>query len=617
MKIRSIRKNQAISPFGLGGIFDFQGESFVHMDIDRWPARPVIHLKRLEQALRVDHFRSPPVPDQPHRAPENQKVRFKRFPSWHFCPLPKCRRMFKLNWSNEQPGEPPKCPDCRKSTLVPMRFVSVCEDGHLDDVDWRWWVHVGQQGQNCQTLNRLKFISKQSRGTGLGALFIRCEACKRERSLDGLTMKDAMKKIGVGCRGRHPWSRQSSECEKVPQVVQRGASNAYFPVTASALDIPLTNMEDQSLVDDNIRVNACFGALKALYESVDNGKDVREDPMLMILVKRVAAEVACSEDDVIRVLIGGDEAAAEEAVPKYDEQQILKDEWAALTGNPPKTVNFSKTDIYRDGDTVEDLGAAGAAVLELTGQLSAITRVREVRALRGFERLIPSGGSIVECRERSRTWVPALEVFGEGIFLALSEEKLVAWEKKNSAFLAPRMKHSKEAWAESYQNTYLPEPSARFILLHTLSHLLMRQIVFECGYSSSSLRERIYSSLPGSKLGPMAGILIYTADSDSEGALGGLVDQGRLETFIPNLINSLFGAEWCSNDPICSEIDGQGLAGLNRAACHACSLVTETSCVYSNTLLDRTLLLGSRSPGSGFTGCFEPVLEAAREDATT
>lgn len=616
MKIRTIRKNQAISPFGLGGIFDFQGESFVHMDIERWPPNPTIHLKRLEQVLRVDHFRAPPVADQPHKAPDYKKVLFKRFPAWHFCPLSKCRRMSRLNWQDEERGEAPKCSACNKGTLVPMRFVSICEAGHLDDVDWHWWVHAGKKGVNCPTKNKLKFVSKPSRGTGLGALFIHCEGCGREKSLEGLTRKGVMSSIGVKCRGRHPWTRRSVECDKVPQIVQRGASNAYFPVPASALDIPLVDAADQTLTDDNIRANKTFENLKMLYESIDNGANIRENPPVMMFVTKVANEVGCSEDDVIRVLTESDEADAEEVAPKYDEQKILKEEWAALTGNPKKTANFSKADIYRTGDEVDNVGVAEKSVLDMVCQLSAINRVREVRALRGFERLVPAGDSVVECKERSRTWAPALEVFGEGIFLALSESSLAEWENANDAFLSPRIEKSKVAWADSYQKSYLPEPSARFILLHTLSHLLMRQIVFECGYSSSSLRERIYSSLPDSELGPMAGILIYTADSDSEGALGGLVDQGRVETFIPNLLNALLSAEWCSNDPICSEIDGQGLAGLNRAACHACSLVTETSCVYSNTLLDRILLLGSRAHQSGFTGFFESVLKAVWEDET-
>ena len=34
----------------------------------------------------------------------------------------------------------------------------------------------------------------------------------------------------------------------------------------------------------------------------------------------------------------------------------------------------------------------------------------------------------------------------------------------------------------------------RFILIHTFSHLLMRQLEIECGYSLTEIKERIYFS---------------------------------------------------------------------------------------------------------------------------
>ena len=127
--------------------------------------------------------------------------------------------------------------------------------------------------------------------------------------------------------------------------------------------------------------------------------------------------------------------------------------------------------------------------------------------------------------------------------------------------------------------------------------LLMRQLAFECGYSASALRERIYSASSPDPEHNMAGILIYTADSDSEGSLGGLVRQGEPERFGPMLIEALRKSIWCSSDPICRELDSQGLGGLNTAACHACCLVSETSCVHSNSLLDRTLVTGNGADG--------------------
>ncbi len=191
---------------------------------------------------------------------------------------------------------------------------------------------------------------------------------------------------------------------------------------------------------------------------------------------------------------------------------------------------------------------------------------------------------------KGKSWLPAVEVFGEGIFIAFSEDELESWKFNNSKGLKSRLELMHYRW-ENAELTYLPEPTAKFVALHTFSHLLIRQLSFECGYSSSSLRERIYCSEKDSDYGVMSGVLIYTADSDSEGSLGGLVRQGEPSRLVPTIISALRHGAWCSADPICGEMNGQGLHGLNMAACHACSLVSETSCVYSNTLLDRKLII--------------------------
>ena len=606
--MRTIRKNQVISPFGLGAIYDFKGESFVHSKTSQWDKGNKINLPRLKRNLRVDHFRTPPFAGSRFAANDFQKVHFKRFPAWHFCPNPKCRDMIRLKPSDEVRDETPRCPNCRKK-LVPMRFVSICEHGHLDEVDWWWWVHAGNQGVNCQTRHRMKFISRPNRGTGLGALFIYCSGCKSEKSLQDIVRKDQMRAIGLRCKGRHPWHWQGEECSAVPQVVQRGASNVYFPRVVSALDIPSVQLDGDSVNSIAlIKNNGNFDLLKEMVNSLESQSPVLENPAFKFFIDRICADENCAPEMVVMALEdSGDEV--ESAEIELDTVQILKEEWAVLTAQFPNTTNFKKIDIINP--TAEGQGGVELGdYFGLIDRLSLITKIREVRALSGFERFKTTGDHTVSTKSQDKTWMPALEVFGEGVFFSLKEDQLSEWEQQHAQFLAPRISAATDSWANNSLRSFLPEPSARFILLHTLAHLLMRQIVFECGYSSSSLRERIYSSEEGDSA--MAGILIYTADSDSEGALGGLVDQGREETFMNNLVNALAGAEWCSNDPICSEIEGQGLAGLNRAACHACALVAETSCVYGNALLDRTLLLGTRDENSDFKGYFEDFLNQIR-----
>ena len=609
--MRTIRKNQVISPFGLGAIYDYQGESFVHSMTKVWPSDGKIQLKRLERSVGVDHFRRPPFASNHYQANDFQKVRFRRFPAWNFCPRSNCRKMVRLRPKDEKEGKAPVCSSCR-STLVPMRFVSICEHGHLDDVDWAWWVHSGLQGVNCRSRDKLKFVTRANRGTGLGALFIECTACGKSKSLEGLTHKDKMKTIGIKCRGTHPWQSQGEECRAIPQVVQRGASNVYFPKVVSALDIPMVEGGvDQSQLRLNIKGSSTFTLLLQMYDTLDTGGDVLENTMCKILIDRLCQEEECEPDLIVSVLHESDDEL-ENVYEAYDEDRMLYEEWKALTGSLPSSPNFRKLDVVPAG-VVEGADGITESCLKLIDRLSVVTRIREVRALSGFERFKTTGDHVVSMKLQAKHWMPALEVFGEGIFFTLDEASLRAWETRNKKFIAPRIGAAVGSWAENGLGSFLPEPNARFVLLHTLSHLLMRQIVFECGYSSSSLKERIYSSVGGDETSPMAGILIYTADSDSEGALGGLVDQGRVDRFFSNLISALSGADWCSNDPICSEIEGQGLAGLNRAACHACALMAETSCVYGNALLDRTLLLGTKPETDDFSGYFEPLMQEIRE----
>lgn len=212
--------------------------------------------------------------------------------------------------------------------------------------------------------------------------------------------------------------------------------------------------------------------------------------------------------------------------------------------------------------------------------------------------------SVTIGRNTHDRWLPATEVFGEGIFMKFTETGLSDWETANRrqllkhlADVTANFKHAELMRRFDSVSRLLP----RFMAIHTFSHLLMRQLCFEAGYSAASIRERLY-------VGPKhAGLLIYTADGDSEGSLGGLVRQGRSDRLPGTIMAALERATWCSNDPICSEMPAHGLAGLDMAACHACALAPETSCTHFNVLLDRTLITSDGADGRPY-GLFAPVI---------
>jgi hypothetical protein len=137
-------------------------------------------------------------------------------------------------------------------------------------------------------------------------------------------------------------------------------------------------------------------------------------------------------------------------------------------------------------------------------------------------------------------------------------------------------------------------PGPRYIVLHTLSHLLIRTIALECGYSGASLAERIYSTTGDD---PRAGILIYTAVPDAEGTLGGLVSLAEPATWDRLLQRALGAARRCSSDPLCAERLPQAPADfLHGAACHVCLFVSETTCERGNRFLDRRFVVPIDDP---------------------
>ena len=234
-------------------------------------------------------------------------------------------------------------------------------------------------------------------------------------------------------------------------------------------------------------------------------------------------------------------------------------------------------------------------------QIVLVEKLAETRALTGFSRINPppyrefDQDDQLQLSLQAKPWLPAVRVYGEGIFFTLSDDAVDAWASTDVAarFHDIATRHG-QIYASLGRN---PRPlPPRFFLLHSLAHILIRRLSFECGYGSSSLRERLYCWEDEQR--PMSGMLIYTAAGDSEGTMGGLVQQGKPGRFESLLMGALEDALWCSSDPLCIESRGQGIDSLNKAACHACSLLPETSCEEGNRFLDRVALVGSTTARS-------------------
>lgn len=594
----SIRRSQVITTFGPGALVNLELGTFIGMGIDSWVntgPQDTIYEERLQKHLRVKYFRQPPSSETFPKG-----IPYRRFPRWLFCPKCRVLKTYEMWVENDTRKYPtiPKCTSCVNKSLVPMSFLVACRKGHLDDFPWVEWVH--RDKEVCSQHPILEYRTSLA-GAGLAGSRIGCMLCGAKRSMQGAFSPDAFKR---GCSGAKPWSKENTHesCTENPVTVQRGGSNVYFPKVASSITIPPYT----DPLFESIRNTANWNALTSMTIDDPNVFATVKDSLLA----KIAEEIDRTFDEVKKCVDSMEEVSANAEAQSEEEYRF--DEYQAFHGKFDASTNNKRDFEIIHGNKGFDYSSYGIKDIFLVKSL------REVRALVGFTRLRPyepdmeyadteervEASELVSLTDReghSSTWKPAVEVRGEGIFLTLDNERIDKWiknklVKEREAIINKNL----EAACIRRHTTFRPI-SAKYVLLHTLSHLLIRQLSFESGYTEASLRERIYCNISNDEESNMQGILIYTAAGDADGTLGGLVRQARPERF-PAILNSLLeSSSWCANDPLCSESRGQGFESLNLSACYACALLPETSCEEFNKFLDRVLVTGTPdSPGIGF-----------------
>lgn len=587
----SVRAAQAVLQYGVGAMVDFPDQTLVTSAPEYWSRTNRIYDDRFAKALNVDYFALP------------TDIAYTRFPEWYFCP--KCRRFQPLSkWISEYKGKTKnqtlandtnmvkhmRCPKCNQD-LVVARIVTVCEKGHLNDFPWVKWVHAKSDKPMC-TNPSLTFKTGASGSEGLEGLTIEC-SCKARATLKDAFNKDIFQKMdekkgsfGYKCEGNHPFNHTKENCDRYPRTVQRGASSVYFPVTHSSLVIP----PYADKLNIKIEQSQSFGDCIIKIED----EDTAEEKLALIKkrlskwAEKIALEIGTPKSDVEKIL-------ARKWLDKSSENVEVTsiryrfEEYMALTGEI-STPQSSLGDFSRETMPIEEYK------LPHIKSISLIDKVRVVTALTGFSRIKPAMNEndmgFVSVKKPETRWYPAYEVRGEGIFIELSEPDIDTWIKENPEVVERATKICGNYTGSFIGKNHPRNITAKFVMLHTISHLLITQLSFECGYSIASLSERLYCSEPSDGK-EMAGILIYTASGDSEGTLGGLVRQGRPDAFPRIFKKAVYNAKTCSNDPICIMSHGQGRDSLNLAACHACALLPETCCEERNAFLDRGMIIGT------------------------
>jgi hypothetical protein len=601
-KKKSIRRSQLISPWGVGSMINFPGdESLMTCGLDIWefaneecPDEIKITEERLQKRLGVSHFRLPPEFKEPGAGVSyaNVRIPFVRFPRWHYCPV--CGSMEKLSiYGGKQRCKGPNyssgrsCHDTapnKRPYLIPVRFIAICSKGHIEDFPFMEWVHEGNNYDDGCYL-RLRSLGSTS---SLGGIKIEC-SCGDGRTMAGAFNENSLSGLHC-CSGSRPWLGEIDEhvngCGLDLKVVQRGASNVYFADTRSSIYLPKWgNTVDRRIIEvldnnwDRINGRRVDGKLDKNYiEMLAEIKSVDPEKLYIAAQKRV--------DD-----LAGRANSDETAETSDSEELHRKDEYDAIVSG----LGGDNQDFYVVN---KDMREYGMVIQEYFKSISLIQKLRETRAFVGFSRVLPEDGRTLNQKKkdlhlgRKINWLPAIVVKGEGIFFEFRKEKLQEWMENSE--IEERVDLLVRQYNKSIEKRG-QEPkdiNPRFILFHTFAHIIINQLSYECGYGSSSLRERIYCNLDF-KDKEMNGVLIYTASGDSEGSLGGLVRQGLPGNLENIIISALDSAQWCSGDPICMDSKGQGPDSCNLAACHNCTLLPETCCETGNRLLDRVLLVGN------------------------
>jgi hypothetical protein len=560
------------------------------------------------------------------------------------------------------------CQDCfdnqtgRGPALVPMRFVIATEEGFIDDFPWDWFVHKNvpqerkknnklyfEQRGGSASLYDITIISKNNAGNeiarrNLGDIFdqrIFTEICPTHghylNYVDGFLSKpwkgwhdnrnykkELVADIPSEANIMNGEELSDAAKRKFPRTMQRGAGNIIFPIVYSGILLPEKTYEIKCPVELQTRLERAkeniVNEMGGDYSSFNN--DDWREYFINQLDKRpnyILLQLGYSKSEVASFIISHfGENSSNNSINKF--LKLRQQEFKAFTGNvcEDSEVWFKKKSIFS-----ESFPSEMQAFIE---EIVLMEKISALKVYRGFTRVKPLmneeltfansqdnlQGQYKQEFERiqdaridpiATRELPAVEVKGEGIFLRFKNEELNNWCQKYPDDRINTINNNL-VQANCDFNQAHPPVSKRYLLLHSFSHIILKELAEDCGYGLTSLSEIIYCS-DDSKIGTdeeMNGILIYTTTADAEGSLGGLVEKGKPEYLSSIIKKGIDNARWCSADPLCiSTENGQGFLGLNLAACYSCLLLPETTCEKMNKYLDRATLVGTLiSPEIGF-----------------
>ncbi len=585
---------------GVGSIVRDQNDVLIFVkDTSTWPTKYLTKLHAVERVKRHLEISSnlmlPPqasIDGDANLKIEGGAIPTLRFPNWTVCS--NCDVLHFKPWvnTNADIGQKIRCLSCSKGALSQVTWCAVSSYGDMMDVPWHYLCHRNtnipgqQQCRNDAHEAHLKLKLNER-----GQWEIQCSKCRASSRIEGTDFHQNTHKQ-PGLNERKPVGDDQIKYT----VMEVNDPRVFSSVSERALVIPPeSNVDKDSLVYKLMQQSQLVAAIKGAKRNLQRQGEK----------KKAMRELKCSEEELFAALeeIDRDKSSKDINFDEITSADMISDEFEALTSEQEFSSNadFITAHLTNEWQSyLQSIAERDDIRFEsnIIDQLVAVNRLRVIEVYKGFQRAASDADEfdpspIVDPDfTGSISWLPAVELFGEGIFFTLNHDFLKKWEEQ--ALIRLRASEIEARYQDS--EIALPDeatPTPRFILLHTIAHAFIRELETLAGYPAASLQERIYSSSEGK----MAGILIYTAVPDIAGSLGGIVGQAKPSRFI-RLLDSVFRqVEWCSMDPVCNDMEGQGPSWLNRAACHGCVLIPDTSCSYKNVFLDRVFIKGKLEEG--------------------
>lgn len=619
-----IQTRKIISAYGgVGSIIETRDGAILIEDFNKWPYfqnegdfeecnyaedkrflnRLKMYFKDLEDLIKV------PINEFQKGKPKDKLalISAKYFPEWFYCH--NCHRFDKLenwkkHWNNNVDKDdkenfyPPKCYHCyvrnrkRKKKffeLEQVRFILISSNGEVADIPWDKWAWYKIQ-------NKLKGKEKIDEEEEITLANINLEGkelsfeYRTSDKLDdlkgiGIKVKENGKEIGyatlsglfnlqVKLQDIFP-DRKNTEAEF--KVVIRSSNSVYYPNILHSIFIPSSYI----LTKKNI---------ESIKNSFDEGMNVKQIVWGLKNFQRIKID-----EKVIQKLIDSN-FSLEQFEQSKSENEYRYDEYKFITEKDNEDIEgkliFSKVnkDYYQD---ILIKSVYKMSKIKITSVQTSYTR-QEPISIESYlddseeetKKKVPIIKKFTSWKGKNTKYLPAVESYGEGVFFEFNDDVLNEWISNN-----PKIEERIEEIERNHRNleTNLNKDliiTPKYVLIHTFSHLIIKELEYLCGYPSTSIQERIYID---NEL-KMNGVLIYTV-AGTEGSYGGITSICDNEQIGKLIVSAMMRATDCATDPICYHSDGQGVGKLNLSACFSCTLLPETSCEMFNSYLDRRILI--------------------------